>query len=295
VSEEAEFLSDILPEYRPLYTVVPQARVQELLETSDPRYRAVLSHWKGCANAALLCQRAVDHLMAAFPGRFRFADSSPVTRVVLGAVETELHVGVRRVQARRIVLCTNGFVDHVVENRAGEAIHAPLQHRVHGTVGYMAAVVENTERPPAAISYLMSPRIGHGQAYFYVTRRAHPVGAGVGTLVCVGGPDAHVADREAYRSEAPVPAAALHALDAFLHPLITPERDKPLAHDFAWHGLMAYTESQVRVIGAEPRNPALLYNLGCNGVGFLPSIYGGERVARLLAGAALPPSLFDPS
>ena len=50
---------------------------------------------------------------------------------------------------------------------------------------------------------------------------------------------------------------------------------------------MGYNDGGIRVIGAHPRHPALLYNLGCNGVGFLPSIYGGQRIARLLAGEPL--------
>ena len=51
---------------------------------------------------------------------------------------------------------------------------------------------------------------------------------------------------------------------------------------------------KVRVVGAHPRHPSLLYNLGCNGVGFLPSIVGGERIAGILAGERLGPSIFDP-
>jgi hypothetical protein len=43
-----------------------------------------------------------------------------------------------------------------------------------------------------------------------------------------------------------------------------------------------------------PADIVTLYNLGCNGVGFLPSIYGGHRIARLLAGKWVPPSVFDP-
>jgi len=58
---------------------------------------------------------------------------------------------------------------------------------------------------------------------------------------------------------------------------------------------MGYTAGMVRLIGAHPRYPGLLYNLGCNGVGFLPSIRGGERISRLLAGETLAPSIFDPS
>ena len=83
-------------------------------------------------------------------------------------------------------------------------------------------------------------------------------------------------------------------IDAFIRPILAPGRPEPLRFDYLWHGLMGYTDGRVRVVGAEPRNPVLLYNLGCNGVGFLPSISGGRRVARLLAGERLAPSLFDP-
>lgn len=295
ISEEAEFLPELLPEYRGLYTVVPQSHVQELLETTDPRYRAVLSHWKGCGNSALLCERAVDHLRAAHPDRFRFVDHTPVTRIVLGAEHAEIEAAGHRVEAERVVLCTNGFVDHVIENHAGDDIHATLQHRVSGSVGFVAAIVEAGRRPPAAISYLMSPRIGHGQAYFYMTRRPHDADGRDATLTCIGGPDTRLERRADYAAKDEVPEAALAQIDAFARPMLAPGRSAPLDYDFTWHGLMAYTTSQVRLIGPEPRNPTLLYNLGCNGVGFLPSIYGGRRVARLLAGERLAPSLFDPA
>jgi len=295
ISEEAEFLADVLPEYRGLYTIVPQAGIQELLETTDPRYRAVLSDWKGCVNGALLCEQVVDHLVATYPERFRFIDHTPVTRVTLGSKSAGIEARGHRISADRVVLCTNGFVDHRVENLAGDDIPSPVEHRVSSTIGYMAAIVEPGRRPPAAISYLMSPRIGHGQAYFYVTRRPYEAGGREGTLTCVGGPDARLGSSSDYRASDPYPEQALAQLDGFLRPLLAPGRAEPLAYDFTWHGLMAYTSAQVRLIGPEPRNSVLLYNLGCNGVGLLPSIYGGRRVARILAGESLPPCLFDPT
>jgi glycine/D-amino acid oxidase-like deaminating enzyme len=63
---------------------------------------------------------------------------------------------------------------------------------------------------------------------------------------------------------------------------------------FTWHGLMGYTVNKLRLIGAEPKNPALLYNLGCNGVGLLPSIFGGEKISKIIDGESLPSSIFDP-
>lgn len=40
------------------------------------------------------------------------------------------------------------------------------------------------------------------------------------------------------------------------------------------HGLMGYTKNTLRLIGPDPFNTVLMYNLGCNGVGILPSIHG---------------------
>jgi glycine/D-amino acid oxidase-like deaminating enzyme len=57
---------------------------------------------------------------------------------------------------------------------------------------------------------------------------------------------------------------------------------------------MGYMDGMVRVIGPHPGRPSLLYNLGCNGVGFLPSIHGGRQIGRLLGGEQLPQSIFDP-
>jgi hypothetical protein len=50
----------------------------------------------------------------------------------------------------------------------------------------------------------------------------------------------------------------------------------------------------MRVIGHEPKNPLLMYNLGCNGVGILPSIYGAWKIAKLINGEKFPESIFDP-
>ena len=84
------------------------------------------------------------------------------------------------------------------------------------------------------------------------------------------------------------------AMDEEVRPFGQPNRPPGLPYDFQWHGLMGYNDSGIRVVGAHPRHPRLYYNLGCNGVGFLPSIYGGQRIAQLLAGEHLRPSIFDP-
>ena len=97
-----------------------------------------------------------------------------------------------------------------------------------------------------------------------------------------------------YDRDAPFPGALLQMIDADVRPYAHTTRPAGRAYEFHWHGLMGYNRSGIRLVGAHPRHERLLYNLGCNGVGFLPSVFGGHRLARLLAGERLAPSLFDP-
>jgi glycine/D-amino acid oxidase-like deaminating enzyme len=271
--------------------------VCELLATDDPRFRAVLSHVKGVANGALVCEQVLAHLERRHGDRFEYADHSPVQRIVLEADGAELHVGPHRVRARHVVLCTNGFVDHEVENRAGLPIE-PWKGRVTQTVGYMVGKLDDEPTPCRAISYIRNVAIGDDLVpYVYVTARPydHPDrGEAVG-LTCVGGPEALLDDLTDYHPDADVAADVVAKFEGDVRALAFHGESDGIAYDYAWHGVMGYTESLVRWVGAEPRNPVLLYNLGCNGVGFLPSVVGGHRIARILAGEQLPASIFDPA
>ncbi len=293
VSDEAEFLEQIPAEFASLYSVVPQARIRELLDTEDDRYRAVLSDRKGCINGAALVQSVLANLEQRYPDRFRYVDHTLVDRVVVGDGRVVVHARGHEVVASSVVLCTNGYVDHVVEDAGGERIGLARDQRVTGTVGYMAAFVEDRPRIPAALSYIRNTTIGGDTPYVYVTRRTYDRADAIVTLTCMGGPE-HPIDGAAYDPMTPFGGTMLTSMDQDIRPYAQPARPPGRPYDFQWHGLMGYTEGRIRVIGPHPRHPSLLYNLGCNGVGFLPSISGGQRVARILAGETLPPSIFDP-
>jgi glycine/D-amino acid oxidase-like deaminating enzyme len=293
VSEAAEFLREIPGEFAALYDVVPQGRIRELLETNDDRYVAALSDQKGCASSALLCQQVLAYLERRYPDRLRFADRSEVERVVVGPLGVDLHANGHAISAARVVLCTNGYTRHAVEDQAGAPLLLHPEQRIVGTYGFMAAFAEAEPRAPAAMSYIRNRAIGSGEApYVYVTRRTYDRPDGVVTLTCMGGPE--WPNEGVYDPWAPFPGQLLTRLDADVRPYAQPRRPASQPYDFHWHGLMGYSEGMVRVIGAHPGRPALLYNLGCNGVGFLPSIHGGDRIARMLAGDRPPPSIFDP-
>ena len=267
--------------------------MRELLETRDDRYRAVLSDRKGRINSGALVQQVLASLQARFPDRLRYVDRTHVERVEVGADAVRLTALGHTVTASAVVLCTNGFVDHVVVGAGGRPVGLAADQRVVGRVAYMTAFAEERPRTPAAMSYIRNTTIGGDTPYVYVTRRTYDRPAETVTLTCMGGPEYPV-DGADYDLALPFPGELLATMDEQVRPFAQPDRPAGLPYDFHWHGLMGYNDGGIRVVGAHPRHPSLLYNLACNGVGFLPSIHGGQRVARLLAGDRSGPSLFDP-
>jgi len=294
VSEDAEFLDQVPAEFAALYAVVPQSRLRGLLEIDDDRYRAVLSERKGCANSGLLVQQVLRYLLDRYPDRFRYHDHTAVERISVGSGSVRLETARHRIDAAQVVLCTNGFVDHTVADANGDPIDLHPDQRVVGTIGYMAAFVEAQPRSPGAFSYIRNVEVGSGESpYVYVTRRTYDQPDGTSpTLTAMGGPEWPI--EPPWDADAPFPGSLLGTMDAEVRPFAQPARPPGRPYDFAWHGLMGYMDGRIRVIGAHPRHPELLYNLGCNGVGFLPSIHGGDKVARLLGGRSEPASIFDP-
>jgi glycine/D-amino acid oxidase-like deaminating enzyme len=252
----------------------------------------VLSDRKGCANSGLLVQQVLAFLEARYPDRFRYADGTHVARLVVGDGGIRAETAGGRIRAAAAVLCTNGYVDHAVEDGRGNRVELHEEQRITGTIGYMAAFVEEERRKPAAMSYIRNAEIGGPTPYVYVTRRTYDRADDDVTLTCMGGPEWPI--DHPWTADEPFPGSLLAHMDEVVRPYAQPRRPFGRPYDFQWHGLMGYMPGMVRVIGAHPRHPELLYNLGCNGVGFLPSIHGGQRIARALGGEHLPPSIFDP-
>jgi glycine/D-amino acid oxidase-like deaminating enzyme len=290
VAEESDIARRIPAEYDGLYSLVPHKDILALLETEDPRYVAALSGRKGCMNSAAFTEELAGYLLDQYPGRLRICEDSPMDQVALGQGEARLKVNDREVRARRVVLCTNGFEKFDITNSAGEDIQANFRDTVRGAVGYMAGYLEDRDRSPVAISYL-----GDKDVYFYLTRRPFENERNERhNLVCVGGPETIIEDTSSYRRDTHLyPDEAIGEIDGFLH---ATREGIPAKIDYLyrWHGLMGYTPNRVRLIGEEPRNRALLYNLGCNGIGILPSVYGAKRISQIVAGESLEPSIFDP-
>jgi glycine/D-amino acid oxidase-like deaminating enzyme len=112
-------------------------------------------------------------------------------------------------------------------------------------------------------------------------------------LISIGGPDTALDEMAPYSHKDGYPEDMSEKIDRFVRQTYGVAPHTKIDYAFTWHGLMGYTRHGVRLVGPEPQNPVLLYNLGCNGVGILPSIYGGQKIARHLVGERVPASIFD--
>jgi glycine/D-amino acid oxidase-like deaminating enzyme len=298
VAEEANVAKDIPSVYKGLYTVAPQAEILNVLETQNTSYIACMAEKKGCTNSALFTEELIAYLASNFTNRFSFYEGSRVKLVVLkkgaGIVEVENH----RIAASTIILCTNGFENFHIVNEHGPEIETIFHHTVRGRIGYMAGYIEQSQNVPMAISYY--PKViganfdPTGEPYFYLTRRPYEHEKREHRLVCIGGPEKILPSSAIYSRENAGSEEIQWQDEEFLQKNYRNYPEGDTEYTFFWHGLMGYTPNRIRRIGYEPLNSVLMYNLGCNGVGILPSIYGGKRISQLLSGRELGPSIFDP-
>jgi glycine/D-amino acid oxidase-like deaminating enzyme len=294
IVDDAPFKSDLPAQYAGLYQLVPQSEIQALVESSLADFIASISYQKGVVNSALFCQEVLAYLQEKYAARFTLYEHTPIRKVVLREGHALLDAEHHTLEAARVVLCTNGFESLTIFNETGLDIDAKYHHLVQGRIGYMSGYLEDLEKPPTAISYLTDPNPSSETPYFYLTRRPYEYEKGVRhNLISVGGPEMLLSEAAPYSHEDVYPDEMAARIDEFLRATYASRGSHKVEYIFTWHGLMGYTKNGMRLIGPEPKNPVLLYNLGCNGIGILPSLHGGRTVARHLAGEQVPPSVFD--
>ncbi len=297
IADSADFRRDAEEKYPELFKVIPHAEILDKLETKKQEFVACSSEQKGVMNSALFTERVAEYLLNKYPERFSVHEHTHISKVVLHDDSAVLDAENHTVKAKKVVLCTNGFDNITIFNKSGLDIDTRFHHSLNAVVGYMSGYLEQPLKEPAAISYFYDALTGDeasGTPYIYLSRRPYEYNENRHNLISLGGPDVSLENRKEYEKDHEYPDWAKDELDRFVRSVYETAQDKEIEYIFTWHGLMGYTESKLRLVGEEPKNPVLLYNLGCNGAGLLPSIFGGDRVAKIIKGEKLSPSIFDP-
>lgn len=300
IADDCPYLEKIPQKFHNLFSVIKKKDLLEFLETNDSSYYAMISIKKGVMNSALFCEDLLTYIFKNFSKRFDYFDKTPVSDIKLLKNHSLAISNNKEINSEKIVLCTNGFEKINIINQAGKDINTKFHHLVIGCVGYMAGYLEEDLREPTAISYLPKGTKTGNEAfdndpYFYLTRRDYEFKYKRYNLICIGGPEAIMDDSNNYKREHPFPKEAQESINKFLHKTYKYSPKGQIDYKYIWHGLMGYTPNGVRLIGPEPLNKNLLYNLGCNGIGILPSIFGASKISKILAGEKFERSIFDPS
>ncbi len=295
VSREVSWLKDIPKEFDGLYELASKTEILEMLESKDDSFDACETYRVACINSARFCQEVLEYLLRTYKDRFSFFEYSPVEKIILKDEYVLLDVMTKTVKTTDVLLCTNGFEHIEIFNHGGLDIDHKFHHHVYGTIGYMSAYVQKVDKQAFAGEYFTEEKRNALDPYFYVTRRAYDFGEQTtANLFSVGGPEIKLQDKREYVREYEYPEEAQAKLDEFVAKTYGVNLTEDFEHKFSWHGLMGYTKNMVRLIGREPKNKKLLYNLGCNGVGIMSSIFGSWKISRLISGEEFPPSIFDP-
>lgn len=294
VAKESGWMDELPSHLRDWCEAVSKEAIREALETREDLYLGAIPEKTIVTNSALLTDRVLLHCLATYPDRVSLYEFSPVHGIELDHKKGRAISGECTVSFREIVLATNGFEDFYLRNNTGVEVDIGFHHEVKGVVGYMTGYLA-TEPPHSAAMYFyphekISSDPYAADPYFYITRRDFKTDSH-SKLISIGGPEVHLDYRERYFHDYDVSEEIYQSIDDFLE---QKEGARRYEKKFRWHGLMGYTVSGLRLIGREPANPILLYNLGCNGIGILTSIYGGKKIADHLAGLDVPPSIFDP-
>ena len=285
--------SDLAP-YIGLYKLVPHREILTLLETHNESFIASLSYQKGVLNSALFVQNVMLYLQSKYKDRFTLYENTMIQKIVVHDEKVLLDATEHTITSQNVILCTNGFEHFSFVTYAGLDLNARFHNSIYGRVGYMSAYLDHLRKPPTAISYLNRDMPTADSSYYYLTRRPFEYeGNPQHNLICIGGPDYVPDDTKKYSNSDQYPDEAIQDIDTFLKRTV--DEGEVIAHEyiFTWHGLMGYTKNFVRMIGFDPVYTRVGYNLGCNGIGILPSIYGGKRITQLFNGEKVEPTIFD--
>lgn len=287
---EAEMVSD-------LWKYTTKENIKSLLETNDERYIALGQEKAGCMNSAIFTEELTGYLLSKYSERFILCENTPVVDVLLYAKNVLLTIPGGTIDVEEVVLCTNGFENIRLVNHAGDDIDVLFHHTMRGYVGYQMGYLAEENHPPTAVTYFDDPTstMHVDDPYYLLTRRPfEETDSRVSNLISLGGEGVWMEDTTAYKQDTPVPDEVIKRMDSFTKRAYR-EAPKEIVYEFKWHGLMGFTRNNLRIIGREPKNPLLLYNLGCNGIGILPSIFGARRIAQFICKEKIEPMVFDPA
>lgn len=278
-------------EYHRIVTPLPHSQITSLLNIKNKNYiYCRTSDNKGTLNIPMFCYELIEYLLFHYKERFQIYENSYVEEIIFESDHIDVYTEDKKVRTEKVILCTNGYTNFDIYDRSKDELITKLKENVGGVVGAMAGYL-NTSKDKFSSVLFNRTQENPDVPYFYMSQHPFITREPTKTLTTLGGPEKVLEEEEVYIPEKKYVTDATEQFDRFI------DENYYVYHngfDYEWQGLMAYTTNMLRWIGPDPEYQNLFYNLGCNGIGVLPSVYGAYKVAKILEGVKFPKSIFDP-
>lgn len=298
---DSSWYEKIPDNFKESIALIAETDLQKMLGTQSQElgiYKAVVTNELAIANSALFTEELVKYCLQKFETRFEVFEKTFVNSVRLLQNSNSILDSLYGVcVSDKVVLCTNGFENFNIYGPYGMKVDQEFHHSVSGLIGYMVGIFRKGDKQVVEggnIFYGDEYKFNNGPydsgPYVYGTNRKFELDNEKGELFSVGGPEIKLHDRRIYKKDHLVDSTIYEKLEKFQRDMYNVQ-EKAI---FKWHGLMGYTSTGIRMVGQDKRFNDLFYNLGCNGIGIIPSVAGAKRIAKLINGEKLPRSVFDP-
>jgi glycine/D-amino acid oxidase-like deaminating enzyme len=284
--------------YRTLCKVVSQKKFLSIIPNKNVSYLAVIEKKRGLMNSAYFVETVTNYLLEQYKDRFCVIENEAIKKLSLQKTEVILS-GVKNIwKVRHVVLCTNGYKGFKLEDNSSKDLDRVYRDKIEGLTGFMIGY----EYPPFSKKthtfgihdlHLTLPKNDLKRdlldfSYLYLSERPYQNKM----LMIVGGIESLKTEEMLPKNFIKRSSAAYQSLDHIVKNNLsyTFIPKKPI---YAWQGLMGYTKNLVRIVGKDPIHDRLFYNIGCNGIGILPSIASGERISKMILGERIKKTIFD--
>ncbi len=293
-----EYLSWIPERYRRFCKVVSNRTFDSLIHNSNIRYTAILKKKRGLMNSALFTENIAAFLLKKYSNRFFISEHDSVQKVSVGEDVATIYANSGEKRASYVVLCTNGYTLPELECDTDKTLQVANPNTITPVAGYMVGYEYGKRRASQPIIGIHNLKLNIDDtnlrthsldfSFLYLSERFRHSHA----LLVAGGLESASSTKDSTE------VLALHANRAYaaLDHIVKSTMDYqflPPAPTYGWYGLMGYTQNMVRIVGKEPLCTRLIYNIGCNGNGILPAVASGDRIAGILRGRELEPTVFD--
>ncbi len=229
-------------------------------------------------NSASLCHSIIHFLNESYPERFIVSEQTKVEKIskndqtYVASINNSITIW-----SNECLFCTNGYgLPLLIDINYTQIQLSPI-------TWMMAWYCLENAKLPLTISYVDESATSLADSYYYQSVRMHTNTAfQEHSLVAVWGPNSICTtsqEEEWY----------IQSLSGY----ITKYYEKKVDPMYVRNGTMWYTETWMRKIWSDPKNPTLRYNIWCNGVGILWSIYGARKNVQQMSGKHFEPTVFD--